>query len=218
MKKALLRFLLCLLLCVLFLGALPLSAAPDADSENELIITMEDGEILLTSDREAATFWEEPQLRAGETRLAGRLIISNDTGEDIAVALARIELPYHDAAAMEYLNALRLTVLGDSEQPLFDDTYVKAAESGTGLQIIIPELAAGDSRIFTIALSCSYGYTGTALNTSVPWQFLAASSAGVTTDKTDLPWVLTVVVIAGGVVVASALLAVVMSLLDKRKR
>lgn len=160
----------------------------------------------LSADTDTPTFWEFPQLQAGETRTGGQLILHNDSDGTETIALRRVELPYDDPQALAYLDALQLTVQS-GDTVVYQDTYAHVMDEEGGLQLAAFDLAAGGSETYTISLSCDFGYTGSvALTEPLNWRFGAAVSSG---GGVRLPGVVAVLCVSGGILVVCAVLALV---------
>ena len=160
----------------------------------------------LSADSQSPTFWEFPQLQAGETRTGGRLTLRNSGEETETIALRRVELPYDDPAALAYLDALYLTVQS-GDTVVYSGTYAHCMDEEGGLQLAAFDLAAGGSETYTISMSCDFGYTGSAaLTAPLNWRFGTSASSG---GQVRLPGVLAVLCVSGGVLVICAVLALV---------
>ncbi len=198
------RILTAVLASALLLLHSPATLAETAGTERTY--TLGEGKSF-SADTDTPTFWEFPQLKAGETRSEGRLTIVNESGEDETIALLRVELPYDDTAALTYLDALHLKV-EQGDTIVYDGTYSRVMDKEGGLQLAAFDLENGGSETYTITLSCDFNYTGAAAVPSpLTWRFgasVASRSGGV-----KLPGVLAVVYVSGGILVLCAILAVV---------
>lgn len=153
-------------------AALCMSAAaePAADQEKTLIMASDGvtGSIQATSD--TATFWELPQLPAGQLRTHGKLTVFNSTDRTAKVRLVEIELPYGDEEALTYLNALTLTVK-QGDTVLYDGPYVRVGDWKPAEVSLLPE----ERLTWDVTLRCAFSYTGeAAVGSPIVWNFDAA--------------------------------------------
>lgn len=158
------------LLAVLFLFAIPCTAAP-AVTDQIMELREENGKLTVTATQ-PVTFWEQPTLRAGETvTVAGKLTLTNTTDSQQTLSLKTVKLPYGDEAALEYLNHLHLKVyLGEAMQ--YNNLYSRINTENNLHKDIV--LEAGASITYTLYLTCDYSYSGADFTNSavLDWEFL----------------------------------------------
>lgn len=143
-----------LLTAAAVLGLLPMAVLAQTLQEKTFVYT---GARWASPNTNVATFWEAPSLSAGETRSGGTLALENTSDKEVTLTLSEAGLPYDNADAMAYLDALQLQIL-DGETELFNDQYSRL---GTGdSPVLQTKLAPGEKKIYTISLSCSFRYTG----------------------------------------------------------
>jgi len=155
--------LLCLLTCVV--SALPCAA------DTARVWTMNDlGESAqFLPDSQEATFWEWPDLQAGQSR-TGTLVLQNTTERTMSVYMNGAWLPFDDRAALTYLNHITLTVKNTDGQMLFHDRYVRLAE----WQTEIGELAPQESMTWQVEMHCDFAFDGEpSMPQAITWMFAA---------------------------------------------
>lgn len=157
-----------IVLSALLLLALPLSLSVDGESEkkdNEKILTVgrSNHVVHLGRSNDTATFWEYPVLTAGQMRKDGKLTIANEIGGRAVIKIVGVEFPYDDSDSINYLNALHLLVKDDLGEVVFDDSYAHVADVNdekNELELLTVELEKGQSKTYSITLSCDFGYEG----------------------------------------------------------
>lgn len=151
MKRAIAVLLAALILC---LTAVVPACAEASDNETTIVITRKDGKTELTPSQTESCFWEYPTLTAGQHRSDGVLWLDNRTGKNTTVTITDFHLPTDNAAAMEYLKALHLTVTADGKT-VYDGAYDQA-----GSLSVAVDVPKGEKKSVQFELGCDFTYTG----------------------------------------------------------
>jgi len=161
-------------------------------------------------------YWEYPQLKAGEDYTEGSLIIRNDSEHTTSLQLTSVALPYGNAAALEYLDHLMLTIR-EGDKVLYHNTYAHINDPEGGFSLSLPEMAPGEEHIYTIDLRCLYSYRGdpAAASTVLNWNFEAKLLRSETAKRPEGQWPewVTVALIAGGITLGVMVLTVLIFVL-----
>lgn len=171
-------------------------------------------------------YWEYPQLKAGEDYTEGTLIIRNDSEHTTSLQLTSVSLPYGDAAKLDYLDHLMLTIR-EGDKVLYHNTYAHINDTDGGFTLSLPEMAPGEEHIYTIDLRCLYSYDGdAAANAAVlNWNFEAKllRSETVEKDENAMPEWVGVAMLTGGIalgvmVLVVAIFGIVWAVAFRKKR
>ena len=165
-------FLLCIILVCL---ALPVSAV--GVTQTYTLGTLDDGSLAFTIKEEPA-FWENPQLKAGETiSQIGTFTINNATNANQKIGLYTVQFPYNNDQALQYLNHLHITVK-QGNTVLYDGQYSHINDKGA--LSMNCDLAPGSAVTYSITLRCDYTYTGGGWSTDdlIEWKFYSMMDNG----------------------------------------
>lgn len=199
------RLAAALLFAVALSAGLTVSAEA-AQAQRVFTIVSQGNSGQIFKEPQESTFWESPVLRAGEARENGTLRIVNEDKAAVDVWLRAVTLPYDDAEALTYLNALRLRIT-DGETVVYDGPYTRVAD-GDGLQLRQDALPRGAQKDYQVGLYCDFAYTGDPIPCVVEWDIQASPS--VIRDDIPAPkqpvWVLVTVCVAGALVILCAVL------------
>lgn len=180
MKRMWMFLLIALLLLVLPVGA-------SVGNTDQLIEITAENDVLVLTSKNPTTFWETPNLRAGEVMTTdGQLTIVNNTDTIRHLSLKSVALPYDDPSALEYLNHLTI-VLKRGDEVLYDGPY--SAINGSGRPNMTFALAAGDSVNYTIQLRCDYTYAGDTYvgDAILDWEFDLATNVSDPSEEPEPP-------------------------------
>lgn len=175
----------CLLLCLCLLcGTLSASAAA-----NTAVYTLsQQGSTLSMRQEEGAlTFWEAPDAVTGQTYRDGTITLRNETQYTVDFVLSSVTLPYDNAAALTYLDALTVDIR-ESDRLLYHDTMTRLMDSERA-EIRVSNVAPGEQRVLHVAVSCAYTYTGEVPSySSLVWSFSPqVKNSAAPTTAAD-PW------------------------------
>ncbi len=154
------------------------------------------------------TFWEYPQLRAGEDRVAGTMVVKNTGTRTASMVMEPVPLPYGDEQRMAYLDQLMLTVT-EGDTVLYDNTYSHINDPEGGLHLSYEEMVPGEQHTYTIKLSCRYTYAGDVTMDAIamPWQFSARTVTTTYEGPQGFPmWVW---IMLGGLAATMAVLVII---------
>ena len=151
MKRVIAVLLAALILCT---AAVVPACAEAQDNETTIVIARKDGKTELTPSQTESCFWEYPTLTAGQHRSDGVLWLDNRTGKNTTVTITDFHLPTDNAAAMEYLKALHLTVTADGKT-MYDGAYDQA-----GSLSVAVDVPKGEKKSVQFELGCDFTYTG----------------------------------------------------------
>lgn len=135
-----------------------------------------------TANTQLATFWEAPELTAGESRTGGVLTLENTTAEAVTLSLSSIGFPYDDTDQMAYLDALQLEIR-QGDTLLYNGAYSSVT---SGAPVIQAELEPGGTASYTISLSCPFRYTGSLSQHPVmAWTFDSRMTVSSDTEENN---------------------------------
>ena len=169
-------------------GALTVTAQSAAGTVTEKTVTLSlvNGAGLLSQAPATAAVWEYPALSAGETAPEGTLRLCNTTTYTARIALAAVELPYTDEAALRYLNTVYLTVW-DGDTILYEGSYAHAADAAGGLRLSA-ELQAGESKSYRVGVRRAFA-GGEDASPQIAWQFTSTLSyTEMPAEESGVPW------------------------------
>lgn len=193
----------CLTVCALF--AAPVRAE-ELSAVKEFTLLDNAGASVIEETPSDPAFWEYPTVPAGQTkRTEGVLTIKNNTGLDASVRLEKVELPYDDPDALDYLAALTITIR-DGDTVLYSGPYSAVNDGGLNLTAQVPP---GQTKSYTVSLRCAFAYKGDPVQVTdrLYWQFKATSTVIENPGKQPpamSPLVLTLFCVAGGLVLVCA--------------
>ena len=175
-----------------------------------------------TANTQLATFWEAPELTAGESRTGGVLTLENTTAEAVTLSLSSIGFPYDDTDQMAYLDALQLEIR-QGDTLLYNGAYSSVT---SGAPVIQAELEPGGTASYTISLSCPFRYTGSLSQHPVmAWTFdsrMTVSSGteesnGISGGELPIKSIAAIVCVAGAVLFLVLFIVLLVKLIRQKR-
>lgn len=212
-----------LVLALVFCGAMTASAA--VQSIAVYTLTKQGNTFSMNKAEGDLTFWEAPDVTTGQSRTGGTITLKNETERTVDFVLSSVSLPYDNAAALTYLDAVTLHIAEGDKVHYHDSiTHIMDTERA---EIRLSDMAPGEERVLTLSINCAYTYSGNVPSySSLVWTFTPViQTTEPTTTPTDpfdeptrtINWLL-IAEIAGALVLVTGVAGVCVWLCRRSKR
>jgi len=220
MKKTLLWILLLsTLLCAV--GGVSVGALGTA---TEYVFSLDEEGYLMQQTEGELAFWEAPGVLTGQSISGGVLTLKNEADRAVDFTLTSVSLPYDNAEALAYLDAVTLVITqGDREVYHAPFTHIMDADRAP---IVFSGVQPGESRELRLSIACDFTYSGSVPSyESLVWTFESSVEPLVTQPSsapiqpvpaTDWTMIAKIAGMAFGVLVLTCVLVAVVRLVRKK--
>lgn len=200
-------------LIALFLTAALCSFGAAAETQTKIFTLQPSGDTLNIKESPLESmFWETPLLGAGQSRDGGEIRIVNNSSKTVSFRLKSVELPYDDAAMLNYLNHMILTIK-DGNTVVYNGSYAHVNDQEGGLKLEVKQLQPGKDHSWTVSIHCPYTFSGKPVVAKQSIRFLFESHTEETVMRnTSNLWIWVVM----GVAVALVVVVMVISAVRKK--
>lgn len=134
------------------------------------VLSQQETSFSMSKEEGDLTFWEAPDVITGQTRDNGTITLKNDTDRTVDFTLASVSLPYDNAAALAYLDAVTIT-LKEGDRVLYCNSITRLMDSDRDAVQFL-NVPPWESRQLEVSISCAFTYTGQLPSySSLLWEF-----------------------------------------------